>query len=239
MYSILYVSESKIQIEVVSYFGDFTDVLIPGETITSQTVTVEVISGDDPNPSAMLYGGIDVHSGTIIEQRLQQGVIGCIYDIIFTVGTSAGNEYIKFTRLVILPTNWGVNPQLTQFYFTSHLYPYNIAAEGMQGYVGMSLSQIWLQPYFFDQIQGAITVTGGNLFAGSVSYSILPEAIQGSISMISGTLVQVVVTYDILPEAIQGNIAILSGNLFQSSVSYSILPEAIQGSITLISGSLF
>lgn len=237
MNSILYVSESKRQAETISYLGDFRDILLSGETITSQVVTVTVITGTDPSPSSMLYEGIEVHNGNIIEQRIRLGVVGCIYDILFTVGTNLGNTYEKFTRLAILPTDLNANQQHTVFEFTSWNYPYN-AGDQLKGFVGFNGGSLWLQPSFEDQMQGGVLLITGSLFQSLTTYTCAPDEMQGGISIISGTLTLVLITYTGIAEAIQGGVAILSGNLFQGGVTYTTPPEAIQGSISISSGTL-
>lgn len=236
---ILYVSEVKRRAETISYFGDFRDLLVTGETLTSYTVTVTCISGIDPNPSAMLYGGIDLDdNATVIEQRIEQGVIGAIYDILFTVGTSLGNTYQKFTRLAILPDNLTSDQLHITLLLTSWNYPYN-AGDSVQGFVGFTGgNNIWLQPYFQDEIQSSLVILGGNLFASQISYTCPPEDIQGNTVINSGTLTLSVIFYTTVPETIKGNAALISGNLFQGSVSYTCPPETIQGNISIQSGVL-
>jgi hypothetical protein len=239
MNSILFVSESKLQLETISYFGDFRDLLLPGEQITSETVTVTLLTGTDSNPSAMLYGGISVHNQNIIEQKIRQGVPGNIYDIIFTVGTNQGHTYEKVTRLAILPNNLTAPSLHTTIWLTSWNYPYNILPDNIQGTSGLnSNGNFWYQPKFKDSFQGNASINSGNLFAGSISYAIKPESIQGSTTINSGTLTLVVITYNMRPEAIKGGVAINSGDLYQGSVSYTMKAESIQGNTILNSGTL-
>jgi hypothetical protein len=237
MLSILYVSESKQLAETISFFGDFADVLLSGETLTSYTVTVNLVSGVDPNPSNMLYEGIEVHNNTYIEQRIRLGIVGCIYDIVFTVGTNLSNEYIKFTRLVILPNYLPANSQYTNAWLTSWRYPYNFL-DSMQGAVDVTAGSLWYQPSYAEGMQGGITIITGNLSQGSVNYTYVPEGMQGSVSVTSGILTQVVVTYNAVQEAIQGGVAILYGNLYQSQVSFTNPPDSMQGGVIIVSGTL-
>lgn len=238
MYSILYVSETKRQAETISYLGDFRDTLFPGETITSQVVTVALITGTDPDPAAMLYSGIEVHNGNVIEQRIEMGVVGCIYDIIFSVGTNLGNSYEKFTRLAILPTDLTADQLHSTWYRTSWRYPYNMAAEGIQGIGNLSGGPLWYNPSFGDQFQGSAMLLSGSLFVGATSYSMVPEAIQGSAVLLSGTITLVAIFYTDVPDAIQGNAALLNGTFYQGQVSFTNPAEAIQGNATLNSGTL-
>lgn len=237
--SILYVSETKRQAETISYFGDFRDELAVGETLTSYTVTITCISGIDTNPSAMLYGGIDLHNNsTVIEQRIKQGVIGAIYDILFTVGTSLSNTYQKVTRLVILPNNITANQSHTTWWLTSWNYPYN-AGDSMQGFSAFSGgNNLWLQPYFFDGAITSVSIQGGNLSVGSVFYTCVPDSMKGSSTILSGTLTLVLITYTCVPDSMKGNTAIISGNLFQGMVFYTTPPDAIKGNVSILSGAL-
>jgi hypothetical protein len=241
MNPILFVSEAKRVAETISYFGDFRDVLLPGELITSESVVVNLVSGTDTNPSNLLYLGILVHNQTVIEQRIRLGIAGNIYDIIFTVSTNQGNTYEKTTRLAILP-NEGASPSFhTNLWLTTDLYPYNIIAEAVQGDNIITGGNFWYQPSYTENFQGNIVLLNGSLFQASISYNnYIPEHIQGNISIINGTLVQALITYNnYIPEAIRGGIAVISGNLYQGSVSYiTYQPELIQGNITLVSGIL-
>lgn len=236
--ALLYISETKRQAETISYFGDFRDELVAGETINSQNVTVTCISGIDPDPSAMLYGGIDLNDGfTVLEQRIEQGVVGAIYDILFTVGTTLGNTYQKFTRLAILPNNLTAEQLHQTWQFTTWRYPYNAGPEGMQGYVGINTASMWLQPSWKEGIQGGVTILSGSLLTGAITYTCPKEGIQGNSVLLSGTLTLSVVSYS-YDETIQGNAALLNGNLVTGNVSYTMVAESIQGNAILNSGIL-
>lgn len=236
---LLYVSETKRYSETISYFGDFRDVLSSGETITSQLVTITCISGDDPDPSAMLYSGIEVHNGNVIEQRIEEGVIGAIYDILFTVGTSLNNTFQKFTRLVILPDNLTAEQQHTTFWFTTYNYPYNAVADSLIQTAGLSGGAFWYNPYWAEGMQGTAALLSGSLFVGATFYTAVAEAIQGDSSLGGGTLVLSATYYTIPQEdAIQGNAALLNGSLQQGQVSYTTPQDSIQGDASLNSGTL-
>jgi hypothetical protein len=235
---ILYVSESKKQLETISYFGNFSDMMATGETISTYQVIVSVFTGIDPVPNAMLYGGISVHNGVSIEQRIAHGIVGNIYDILFQVTSNLGKVYEKVTRLAILPDGVPANALHTTAWLTSWNYPYNDGDSIQGNSLVAPNSNLWLQPYFQDSFQESIFIISGNLFSAVISYNILPESIQGDISILSGTLIQVLVTYNMVAESIQGGVAVLSGNLFQGMVFYTIPVESIQGDISIISGVL-
>ncbi len=232
----LYTSDSKTVVETKSYFGDFSDVLVLGETITSQTVTVTVFSGDDLNPSNLLYQGISVHTKSI-EQRIRLGIPGNIYSIKFEIGTSFGNIYDKVTRLAVLPETGSAVPSFTSIWVTSWNYPYN-TGDNIQGYTGINPSNLWYQPYLQDEIQTTVSIVGGNLFVGSVSYTCVPDTLKGDISITSGILILGLLTYNFPPETIKGDIAILTGNIYSGLVSYNNVAENIKGDISISSGIL-
>ena len=237
MTGLLYVSASKKYLETISYFGNFSDMLSSGETISTYQVVISVFSGIDPTPSAMLYGGIAVHNGVSIEQKIRYGVVGNIYDILFQITSNLGNVYEKVTRLAILPDNIPASALHTTTWVTSWNYPLN-DSDSMQGDVRPTGGNFWLQPYWQESMQGAISILSGNLSQSSITYNCPAESIQGNILITSGTLTQVIVTYNCPPESIQGGVAILSGNLFSGMVFYTTPIESIQGYISITGGTL-
>jgi hypothetical protein len=63
-----------------SFAFDFTDLLATGETITSALITIDVISGVDANPSAMIAGSPTI-AGAFVSVKLIGGVEGVLYCI--------------------------------------------------------------------------------------------------------------------------------------------------------------
>ena len=235
----LYTSDSKTVVETKSYIGDFRDVLVAGETITSQSVTVTVFSGDDTNPSHLLFQGITVHAGWI-EQRIRLGIPGNIYSINFVVGTSLGNTYDKVTRLAVLPEDGNAVPQFTNLYETSTLYPYILfdsfianapiisngklfgvlqTEDGFIASITIDTSILTYQQYYYvhplDGIIASISIQNGLLISQSyINYSDGPESIKTSIAILNGTIVAAtVITYNIPYDAIQTSISIQNGAL--------------------------
>lgn len=238
MEPLYYVSESKRQIETISYFGDFRDVLSIGETITSQSVTIYVFSGTDTNPSAMLYQGITIHNGNILEQRIRQGIVGNIYTILFSISTSLGNNYDKVTRLAILPNEQGANPVFNVQYETSCLYPY-ILSESLQTNISVQNGRLaLLRVDFEDGITTSIFLGNGSLvYQNFISYS-YNEGITTNIQLQKGSLVyQNFIDYS-YNEGIQTGIAILTGILTVAiPITYSY-NEGITTSISIQNGTL-
>jgi len=74
-------------------FGfDFSQVLQSGEIINSATSSILVMSGTDPNPTAMLIGGVSV-TGAKANQRVAGGISDVTYRLVVTALTSYGNTY--------------------------------------------------------------------------------------------------------------------------------------------------
>ena len=73
---------------------DFTPRLsITGDTLTgTPTVSVSVMAGSDPNPSAILVGSPTLSSNNMqVIQRVSGGVPGTAYILSFQCGTAQGN----------------------------------------------------------------------------------------------------------------------------------------------------
>ena len=237
----LYTSDSKTVVETKSYIGDFRDVLVAGETIASQSVTVIVFSGDDTNPSHLLFQGITVHAGWI-EQRIRLGIPGNIYTIKFEVDTSLGNTYDKVTRLAILPEDGSAVPQFTNLYETSCLYPY-IVSDALTTSVNIISGRLPLLVInFSDALNSYVNISSGSLTPiGSITYT-WNEGLVTGIVINGGVLTLVTATvYNVPPtaESLRTGVAILGGVLNGStSISYDVPAEGLTTGITIISGTL-
>ena len=88
--------------EIVTLTFDFSLALDTGETITAiDSVTVELVSGVDPSPSAILTGTAAVSlSGVSVAQPVQGGVDCADYSVKVLVSTS--NAYKKLALAGIL-----------------------------------------------------------------------------------------------------------------------------------------
>jgi hypothetical protein len=91
----------KITTENEQFTFDFSTVMSSGETISLATSTVEVVSGTDANPTAILVGS-PVISGQQVAQRISGGLDGVIYRIEVTSTTSATNVYTIVADLPVL-----------------------------------------------------------------------------------------------------------------------------------------
>ena len=235
----LYTSDTKTVVETISYIGDFSDVLVSGETITSQSVTVTVFSGNDLNPSNLLYGGITIHPKSI-EQRIRLGIPGNIYSINFIIGTSLGNTYDKVTRLAILPEDTNAIPTFIPFFETTQLYPYQ-ESDNIQGFTLLSSGTLVQLLYAIppEDIQGRTQLTGGTFVLVLITYNIPQEDIQGSTTLFSGTLVSTnTIPYNNPHEDIKGHTIRSAGTFIGKGISYGILHEDIQGHAILTGGTL-
>jgi hypothetical protein len=95
----------KVTTENEQFTFDYSTVLTSPETINSATCTVEVVSGTDSNPSAILVG-TPVINGFQVAQRIYNGLDGVIYRLKMTATTSLGNVYVIIADLQVLsPAN--------------------------------------------------------------------------------------------------------------------------------------
>ena len=235
----LYTSDSKTVYETKSYIGDFRDVLVSGETFTSYTVTVTVFSGDDLNPSNLLYQGINVHPG-YIEQRIRLGVPGNIYSIKFEVVTSLGNKYDKVTRLAVLPQDGNAVPVFTNIYYTSWPYPIEYA-EIIKSDVLPYYFNLLLNPRWAESVKNNISPVVGSLPVGTIYYNNYPpESIKSTILPIGGLLISnSAIIYNNPAEGIKNNVAAISGTLIITMVYYvNYQPENIKSTISPQGGTL-
>jgi hypothetical protein len=95
---------SKLQGEQVNYEFDFLSRLAVGESALTIAATVEVDSGVDPNPAAML-SGLPSLSGTLGRQRLIGGLPGVIYKLTMAVRTSNSQILLNQAKIAVLTSN--------------------------------------------------------------------------------------------------------------------------------------
>jgi hypothetical protein len=91
----------KITTENEQFTFNFSTVMSTGETISLATSTVEVVSGTDASPTAILVGS-PVINGQVVSQRISGGLDGVIYRIEVTVTTSATNVFTIVADLPVL-----------------------------------------------------------------------------------------------------------------------------------------
>ena len=91
----------KITTENEQFTFNFSTVMSTGETISLATSTVEVISGTDASPTAILVGSPSIN-GQVVSQRISGGLDGVIYRIQVTATTSATNVFTIVADLPVL-----------------------------------------------------------------------------------------------------------------------------------------
>lgn len=68
----------------------FAPRLDAGETITACNFSVTVLFGDDPDPSDMVSGGVDLSEAPVMKQKVIGGLHGVRYLLKFLATTSKG-----------------------------------------------------------------------------------------------------------------------------------------------------
>lgn len=95
---------SKIDSADIFLSFDFVSQLATGETITGATVSADLFSGTDANPSAIVSGAETV-SGSIVQQLIVDGVAGVIYLLSCAVTTSLGATKTIQGYLAVVDSN--------------------------------------------------------------------------------------------------------------------------------------
>jgi hypothetical protein len=94
---------SKLQGESIDIEVDTLSKLAVGENSLTVATTMEVYSGADPNPTAMLSGSPSV-SNNIAKQKVVGGLPGVVYQITFAVRTSNSQILLLQGRVAVLPS---------------------------------------------------------------------------------------------------------------------------------------
>jgi hypothetical protein len=95
---------TKLVDETITIQFNFANRLAVGEAITAGGCAVEVFSGTDADPEAILSGAATL-DGTIISQVITAGVAGVTYLISCQADTDDLNVLINQGRLSVLPEN--------------------------------------------------------------------------------------------------------------------------------------
>lgn len=234
------VQQSKYISDTISIVLSFADLLSPGDTISGvPVITVTVSSGVDSNPSNLLYEGVSVTQGSIVEQRFRLGVPGVIYHILYSVGTVAGDTLEKDTTLAILPEGTDVTPTWLPLWESTQLYPYQLT-DSLTSHITMTSGRLAVVVYSIpaEYIQSKVVWLGGTLIGAGVTYNIPHEDLKGSLLWIGGTLVESGITYSNDYDSLKGALAWIGGELQNASITYNIPHEDLKGSITFTGGSL-
>jgi hypothetical protein len=81
---------------------DFAKALSENELLLTSSVTVSVYSGVDPAPSAIKSGSPAI-MGSQVHQMMRGGVLGCVYELLCTVITSANQTLQQTTYFYVEP----------------------------------------------------------------------------------------------------------------------------------------
>ena len=235
-----YESRAKYIAETISIIVPFDDLFVGGETITGiPTITVTVFSGDDTNPSHILYEGASILNNVSVEQRIRLGIEGVIYLLTYSVQTTSSNIYEKEVYLAILPTVGTAIPVINKQYLSSTLYPYEYM-ESLQGAANITGGRLYQELWTTSESLGigTVTLTSGSLVVALVTYSNTYESLQGSISLIGGNLADAGITYSNGYESLRGAFALIGGTLNNTGITYSNEVESLTSSVTLTGGTL-
>lgn len=88
--------------EIKALRFDFTSEVQAGVTLSTPSVTVEVLEGTDPAASSMLVGSPTV-VGLEVVQKIQPGVAGCKYKFRALANDSTGLRHGISGELTVLP----------------------------------------------------------------------------------------------------------------------------------------
>lgn len=81
---------------------NFTSLLAPTETISTQTVTATTYSGTDTSPSSIISGSASA-SGMVVSQKVTAGTLGVIYELLCTITTSLSQTLQLAGNLAVVP----------------------------------------------------------------------------------------------------------------------------------------
>lgn len=99
-----YVLASKLEGETLDVEVDFLSRLSVGETALTAASTMEVLTGTDATPSAMLSGSPTI-SGSVVTQKVIGGLPGVVYQLSIAVRTSNSAIVINQAKIAVLTSN--------------------------------------------------------------------------------------------------------------------------------------
>lgn len=215
----------------VDFSGDF-----PGIVITSATVTVAVLTGEDPNPSAMLIAA-PVIRGTRIRQKITGGLSGVIYVFTFSVTTSTGDVHEIQANQAVLPYDGNATPIYVLQLFTTPPYP-AWAYDSVTGQVVTTAGFIY-NVHYKDPVQGTLIALDGLIRNIVVRYTVPPDPIQGLLDPLDGTIVDIIKRYIVPPNEIQGLLVARDGTIRDIVLRYfNYIPEPIRGLLVPTGGTI-
>ena len=173
-------SKKKVDIKTISV--DFEQELLPGDSIATVDVLVQVFEGIDNNPSAILFGATDF-SGTIVTQDVHEGIVGVVYSLLFTVNTVNGFTALITARLAITPDSLPAEGSKAPYFLSSKLYPmFNVESLNMGAIPMSGFLRIGVLDYSLNERldMGAIP-TGGALRLPLIDYMYFESLDMGAI----------------------------------------------------------
>jgi len=235
------VQDSKWQAETISIILSFSDVIQPGDSIVgTPTITITVLTGQDSNPSNLLYEGVTVYSGVSVEQRFRLGLPGNIYQILYKIVTVAGDTFEKDCYLAILPDEDSAVPNYLPLLESTNLYPYEAGPDSIKSAINWIAATLIGYKIPAEYIESFVNWQSATLITyGSITYAVTGDYISSSPALLSGTLVIYgSISYSVSGDGISSNAAMLSGTLVGTGISYHNPYESIQSSVTFVGGTL-
>ena len=232
------IQDSKFTAETISILQDFSTELGSNTIVGAPTILISLLTGIDPTPYSILYGTIQIHNGTVVEQRIREGVPGCIYSIVYSLLSSDGEVYTKETFLAILPLAGNAEPVFKVVYLTTPPYPIDVIESITDTALGINGNSVTPQ---LDKLSDFATIISGFLRNPLVPYTFWPaEAVSDSASITSGSIVVILIQYQNgLPEGVSDLAVIMSGILTRVLIQYqNWTPEGVSDTATIRSGSL-
>lgn len=224
-----FVTRSKYVSETISIIVDFADVLPAGQTIQgTPTVNVALDTGDDPTPASILYLGVSVTNGTVVEQRFRLGVPGVIYEITWQVVSTSNEVFEKTTYLAILPNIGSVAPNHQYLFLTSELYPlqvqdtFSVSYQVLNG--AWNIGQTWQTEKF----QVSFSALNGLFTPGQIFYTSTPDQFKVLFAVNNGIFMVGQLFYSSTPDQFKVDFAPLNGTLVEGQVFYTSPAEKFQ-----------
>lgn len=217
---------------------DFADVLPAGQTIQgTPAVNVALDTGDDPTPASILYLGVSVTNGTIVEQRFRLGVPGVIYEITWQVVSTSNEVFEKTTYLAILPNIGSVAPNHQYLFLTSDLYPLQ-AQDSFQSFFQALSGQFWLNPTDLESFKTYIQPFDGSFWLAQLFYTNPVEQFQVAFLPQDGLWTPVGSQSYICPaEEFQASLAPLAGTFVEAQVFYTTKTDEFKAFFTPLNGT--
>jgi hypothetical protein len=102
------VAESKLQDEEIFFSTDFLSRCAVGENCVTVATTVQVFTGVDANPAAILSGAPTI-TNNVAQQKIVGGVPGVVYLLTFAARSSVNAVYLNQMKIAVL-TSPALNP---------------------------------------------------------------------------------------------------------------------------------